>query len=193
MRYTGKTSRVGKPFKRGGKSSVNNAKACYPPCANERCPQQKENAGGGCYYWSECPLFVGKIDESTMSTRGSKYGAKKVIFEGLSFDSKKERDRWCELQLLVRAGEITNLRRQVEFELIPAKREPDIIGKRGGRKPGKTIQRALKYRADFVYEDKIGNTIVEDVKGYKGGGAYAVFLIKKKLMREILGIEVQEI
>lgn len=37
------------------------------------------------------------------------------------YDSKKEYERWLELQLLQRAGEISDLRRQVEFELIPAK------------------------------------------------------------------------
>ena len=39
------------------------------------------------------------------------------------YDSKKEYDRWLELQLLEKAGEISDLRRQVEFELIPAKYE----------------------------------------------------------------------
>lgn len=52
---------------------------------------------------------------------------------------------------------------------------------------------AVKYKADFVYEDKEGKTIVEDVKGYKGGGAYAVFVIKKKLMCQVFGIDVREI
>ena len=39
------------------------------------------------------------------------------------YDSKKEYDRWLELQILQRAGEVSELRRQVEFELIPAKYE----------------------------------------------------------------------
>lgn len=37
------------------------------------------------------------------------------------YDSKKEYERWLELQIMQRAGEISDLRRQVEFELIPAK------------------------------------------------------------------------
>lgn len=39
------------------------------------------------------------------------------------YDSQKELDRWYELQALEKAGEISELRRQVEFELIPAKYE----------------------------------------------------------------------
>ena len=39
------------------------------------------------------------------------------------YDSKKEYDRWIELQMLERAGEVKKLRRQVEYELIPAKFE----------------------------------------------------------------------
>lgn len=39
------------------------------------------------------------------------------------YDSKKEYDRWLELQMLEKTGEIVNLRRQVEYELIPAKYE----------------------------------------------------------------------
>ena len=36
-------------------------------------------------------------------------------------------------------------------------------------------------------------TIVEDVKGYKGGQAYTIFKIKKKLMLYLYGIEVDEV
>ena len=125
--------------------------------------------------------------------RKSKYGAEKTVVDGMTFDSCKEANRWCELRMLERAGEIKNLRRQVEYVLIPEKREPPTVGKRGGVKEGRVIQKAVKYKADFVYESKDGKTIVEDVKGYKGGGAYAVFAIKKKLMREVFGIDVHEI
>lgn len=39
------------------------------------------------------------------------------------YDSKKEYDRWLELQMLERTGEVSELRRQVEYELLPAKFE----------------------------------------------------------------------
>lgn len=43
------------------------------------------------------------------------------------YDSQKELDRWRELQLLEKAGEISHLRRQVEFELLPAKYEAVFV------------------------------------------------------------------
>ena len=70
----------------------------------------------------------------------SKYGAKKITQNGITFDSKREAKRYGELLLLERAGAITELQRQVEFVLIPAQREPDTIGKRGGVIKGKVIE-----------------------------------------------------
>ena len=126
------------------------------------------------------------------SRRGNKYGASKVTVDGVTFDSKKEARRWQELKILEKAGKITNLRRQVKFVLIPTQRAVDEIGPRGGRRPGKVLEKELDYVADFVYEED-GEKIVEDVKGYKEGGAYRVFSIKRKLMRFVHGIGVREI
>ena len=86
-------------------------------------------------------------------SNGSKYNAKKVEYNGMTFDSKRELKRYKELELLQEAGEIKNLQRQVKYVLIPAQREPDIIGKRGGVKKGKTIEKECTYVADFVYEE----------------------------------------
>ena len=123
----------------------------------------------------------------------SKYHSQKIkTSEGLVFDSKKEYKRFCELQMLEAAGTITDLHRQYKFVLVPAQREPDTIGKRGGIIKGKLIERELAYIADFVYMLD-GKVVVEDVKGYKGGGAYNVFKIKKKLMLYFHGIKIQEI
>ena len=99
----------------------------------------------------------------------------------------------AELLLLVRAGEITDLQCQVPFELIPAQREADTVGARGGIKQGKVIERAVTYVADFTYRDKDGNLIVEDTKGYKEGQAYAVFSIKRKLMLYVHHIQIKEV
>lgn len=107
--------------------------------------------------------------------------------------SKKEAARKRELELLEMAGEISNLRCQVPFELIPAQREKPTTGKRGGVKPGKMIERACFYVADFTYLDKYGRQVVEDVKGYKGGQAYALFTVKRKLMLFRYGIRVKEV
>ena len=122
----------------------------------------------------------------------SKYKAKKASVDGIEFDSRKEANRYCELKLLQRAGKIQNLELQKAFELIPAQREAYTIGKRGGIIKGKVIEKAVFYRADFVYTEN-GETVVEDVKGYKGGGAYAVFTIKRKLLLYKYGIKIKEI
>ena len=69
----------------------------------------------------------------------NKYRAKKVNVNGMIFDSHKEANRYFELRLLERAGEIKNLSRQVPFELIPTQREPGTVGPRGGTKKGKLL------------------------------------------------------
>lgn len=131
-----------------------------------------------------------------------KYKSKKVVKDGITFDSQKEYKRYCELSSLEREGKITNLRRQVKFVLIPAQYEPDIVGKRGGRKKGKLIERECSYIADFVYEKRIYRpdafeevystrlkTVVEDVKGVRTKD----YIIKRKLMLHIHGIRIKEV
>lgn len=131
---------------------------------------------------------------------GNKFGAKKVKdpTTGYVFDSKKESIRWCELRIMERAGRITNLQRQVTYELIPVQRgECSDVYKAGPQKglpkPGPVIEHPTRYVADFVYCDQFGNTVVEDVKGYKNGAAYDLFVIKRKLMLYVHGIRVKEI
>lgn len=123
----------------------------------------------------------------------SKYKAHKTVIDGIQFDSIKEGRRYTELKLLERAGEISDLQMQVKFVLIPAQREPDTVGARGGIHKGKLIEHECSYIADFTYKDSEGKLVVEDVKGYKGGGAYGVFKIKRKLMLYIHKIKVEEV
>lgn len=126
----------------------------------------------------------------------TKYFSKKVSVNGETFDSRKEYRRFCELSLLERAGAITDLQRQVEFELIPAQwesfeRHSDKTGKR--LKDGqRCIERSVVYVADFVYY-KDGKQIVEDVKGFTNSTAYDVFVIKRKLMLQLYGIKIHEV
>lgn len=129
---------------------------------------------------------------STYKGKGSKskYGAKKTIVDGIQFDSKKEAQRFRELQLLERAGQISNLQRQVKFVLIPAQREPDQIGSRGGVKKGKLLERECIYIADFVYHiPECSKPIVEDTKGFRT----KEYVIKRKLMLFVHGIKIIEI
>lgn len=118
----------------------------------------------------------------------SKYGAKKVVRDGITFDSAKEARRFGELSLLQRAGEIFDLQTQVKYVLIPAQKEPDTTDRRGRLTKGKLLEREVTYRADFVYRDKDGNTIVEDVKGMRTKD----YIIKRKLMLWVHGIKILE-
>lgn len=93
-----------------------------------------------------------------------KYKNKKTQIDMYVFDSKLESQRYKQLALLERAGEISNLRLQVPFLL-----------QESFRKNNKTY-RKIEYIADFVYEQN-GQTIVEDTKGIKTD----VFKIKQKL------------
>jgi hypothetical protein len=54
------------------------------------------------------------------------------------------------------------------------------------------LEREISYVADFVYYEN-GQLVVEDVKGYKKGPAYAVFVMKRKLMLKVYGIRVKEV
>lgn len=124
---------------------------------------------------------------------GNKYRNTKTIVDGMEFASRKEGSRYQELKLLESCGEISDLRCQEKFVLIPAQREPDIVGVRGGIKKGKTIEKECAYIADFTYYDKDGAFHVEDVKGMKDGAAYNLFVIKRKLMLFLYGIKIHEI
>lgn len=118
----------------------------------------------------------------------AKYYSRKVTRNGVTFDSVKEYRRYCELLLLVKAGAIADLQRQVEFELIPAQREPDTIGVRGGVKKGKTIEQRCCYVADFVYKEN-NEIVVEDTKGFRTKD----YIIKRKLMLWVHGIKIREV
>ncbi len=101
----------------------------------------------------------------------SKYNNKRVNTPDGWFDSKRELTRWGELKLLERAGEIDSLRRQVDFELVPA---------------GCGL-RKIVYRADFVYNER-GRLVVEDSKGYRD----RVYKLKRRLMLWLHNVTIRE-
>jgi hypothetical protein len=117
----------------------------------------------------------------------SKYHAKKITKDGMTFDSMKEYRRWNELVLLQKAGRIQDLDRQVKFVLIPAQYEPDTIGVRGGVKRGKLLEREISYMADFVYTQD-GKRVVEDSKGFRTTD----YKMKRKMMLYFHGIRIKE-
>lgn len=104
----------------------------------------------------------------------NKYRAKKSG----DYDSKKEHRRAVELELLAKLNKISNLRKQVKYELLPSQKTED----------GKTIERPVSYYADFVYIED-GKEIVEDTKGMRTTD----YIIKRKLMLFIHGIRIKEI
>ena len=131
----------------------------------------------------------------------NKYRSRKITVDGMTFDSKKEYNRWCELCLLQRAGKITNLERQVKFELIPAQKRTVLTGDRykrndfaRGIRAGdpKTkevcLEQSCDYIADFVYRED-GRKVVEDTKGVRT----ADYIIKRKLMLWLHGIKIREV
>lgn len=100
----------------------------------------------------------------------SKYNAKKTVYDGITFHSAKEARRYAALKLLERARKISDLRRQVRYELI-------VNG-----------MRVCRYTADFVYREGDAE-IVEDAKGYRT----PEYIIKRKLMMAVYGIEISEV
>jgi len=121
----------------------------------------------------------------------SKYHSKKITVDGETFDSKKEYRRYRELLLLEKAGEISNLQRQVKFLLIPSQYEHfPRYGKNGKElTPGKRlIEKEVSYYADFVYTEN-GRDVVEDVKGVKT----PEYILKRKMLLHIHGIRIREV
>ena len=119
----------------------------------------------------------------------SKYHNRKITRDGETFDSVKEYQRWCELKLMERAGEIEHLKRQVKFVLIPSQREKLWNAKKSRYEDGKVIEREVSYVADFVYTNRLGFIVVEDTKGFKTKD----YIIKRKLMLYFHRIRIQEI
>ena len=124
----------------------------------------------------------------------NKYGNKKVVYDGIEFDSRREMYRYMDLKLLERCGAIKDLRRQVIYELLPVQREKSTKVYKKGRKKGqpiegKIIEKAVTYIADFVYIDTTtGKEVVEDAKGMRTRD----YIIKRKLMLYIHGIKIRE-
>lgn len=100
----------------------------------------------------------------------SKYGNRKTR----GYDSAKEARRAQDLNLLLKCGEISNLKEQVVFELIPAQ---------DGERP-------VTYKADFTYVEN-GELVVEDVKS-EATRKLPAFIIKRKLLLFRHGIRIRE-
>ena len=107
-----------------------------------------------------------------------------------TFDSKGEHLRWLYLKDAERRGEISGLRLQVPFELLPAIYKDEVVHlKTKDKVERRLVQRAVHYVADFVYTDREGKEHVEDTKGLR----LPDYILKKKMMLALKGIEISEI
>lgn len=97
--------------------------------------------------------------------------------DGQTFDSKGEARRHAELSLAERAGAISELRRQVRFELVPAVR---LAG-------AKRTSPAIDYVADWTYMEG-GRLVIEDFKG----AITDVYRMKRHMMKALLGLDIRE-
>lgn len=131
------------------------------------------------------PLEINKIvcvpAPAAAPKKVGKYRNRKVEHEGMTFDSEKELRRWRVLVLMQDAGHITELRRQVAFELAPAVR---LDGEA-------RMKTALRYIADAVYVQD-GKLIVEDVKS-KPTRTTAIYRAKKHLLATVHNLQIKEV
>lgn len=122
----------------------------------------------------------------------SKYNNKKIVNEFGKWDSKKEFKRWLVLKEADAQGVITDLQRQVKFELIPAVREKYIKHlKTKDKECERTIQLPITYTCDFQYT-KNGETIIEDVKA-SPKMLPKDFVLKEKMMFALKGIKIKRV
>ena len=112
----------------------------------------------------------------------------------IRFASQKEARRYDELMLMMKAGKIRDLRLQQDFTLQEAYTTPQ----------GERI-RAIRYKADFVYERLVGyytdvapkniekwEKVIEDTKGGKATQT-PLYKMKKKMMQDKYGITIREV
>ena len=119
-----------------------------------------------------------------------KYHNKKVQFDGYTFDSRKECERYIVLRDLQKRGDIAGLELQKKFVLLPAQRAPDTVNAKGKPVKGKVLFREISYYADFCYYDsKRDEFVVEDVKGFRT----PVYKLKKAMMYYFHGIMIKEV
>lgn len=100
-----------------------------------------------------------------------KYRNKPIVVDGERFDSRGEYKRWCDLQFLEGAGEISNLRRQVKYDLF-------VSGKK-----------VCFFKPDFEYIER-GETITEDFKS-PSTAKEPLFRLKKKMFEAQEGRELR--
>ena len=106
-----------------------------------------------------------------------KYGAVKKVYNNIEYHSTKEADRAKVLDILLKNGLISDLKRQVRYTW-------DVIHR--NIETGIEFRKKQSYVSDFEYIDSMGKHIVEDVKGFET----SEYKAKKKIMKKIFGIDI---
>ena len=111
----------------------------------------------------------------------NKYGASKVVFKGISFDSRYERDRYIYLCHLQKQGKISGMRLQVGFsiikkviKLIPVQLKTKV------RYDQRVVEKEARYHCDFLYKED-GKIIVEEFKSVMTA-ELPDYVLRRKLM-----------
>lgn len=99
------------------------------------------------------------------TSNSNKYNAKKAEINGVRFDSLKEARLYQKLENMQRMGIISDLQRQVRFELVPKQKD----------------ERAVYYVADYVFKegDKV---VVADCKSAMTK-KLPVYVVKRKIFK----------
>ena len=106
----------------------------------------------------------------------SKYRNKKVVIDGIKFDSIAESKRYLILKQMENTGDITHLRLQPKFDYMAENSKKKLF----------------TYKADFDYCTDDGQYIIEDVKS-KATAKLPVFRLKKKLIEDRFNVKITEI
>jgi hypothetical protein len=107
--------------------------------------------------------------------QSTKYHNRKTVHQGITFDSRKEANRYQELLLMERAGLICNIELQPRYDLVV------------------NAQKLGFYRGDFRYEKiDTGEMVTEDVKG---GNATKtpLYVLKRKLVKALYNVDIVEV
>lgn len=115
----------------------------------------------------------------------NKFNAEKVTFRGMTFDSRKEFKRFLYLQFQEKKGVISQLRRQVKFQIIPPLYTTrTIVHAKTTEIRCSLIDRASYYTCDFLYREN-GKIIIEDVKSAETA-KLKDYILRRKLMIRII-------
>lgn len=109
----------------------------------------------------------------------NKFNAKKVIIDGIKFDSTKEGNYYKRLKLQQKAvnpaERVVDIKLQVRYDIVVNEKK------------------ICFYKLDFQVTYADGRKEYVDVKGHKKGAAYQNFRLKKKLVEALYNISITEV